>query len=79
MCVQDVVRSWYARLPSIVQNTEQLVTNAEECAEACREGERDKLYNSTLHEKYYISVASLSQDLSSDWDTVWTHTGSRRS
>uniref|UniRef100_A0A9J7XMT7 L-fucose kinase n=1 Tax=Cyprinus carpio carpio TaxID=630221 RepID=A0A9J7XMT7_CYPCA len=36
--LQDVVRSWYARLPSIVQNTEQLVTNAEECAEACREG-----------------------------------------
>ncbi|ROL52789.1 L-fucose kinase [Anabarilius grahami] len=36
--LQDVVRSWYARLPSIVQNAEQLVTNAEECAEACREG-----------------------------------------
>ncbi len=39
-CVQDVVRSWYARLPSIVQNAEQLVTNAEECAEACRDGGR---------------------------------------
>ncbi|XP_043083720.1 L-fucose kinase isoform X2 [Puntigrus tetrazona] len=37
VCVQDVVRSWYARLPSIVQNTEQLVTNAEECAKACRD------------------------------------------
>ncbi|XP_026094431.1 L-fucose kinase-like [Carassius auratus] len=36
--LQDVVRSWYARLPSIVQNTEKLVTNAEECAEACRHG-----------------------------------------
>ncbi|KAK9952014.1 hypothetical protein ABG768_017880 [Culter alburnus] len=36
--LQDVVRSWYARLPSIVQNAEQLVTNAEECAEACRAG-----------------------------------------
>ncbi|XP_050955156.1 L-fucose kinase isoform X2 [Labeo rohita] len=36
--LQDVVRSWYARLPSIVQNAEQLVTNAEECAEACRKG-----------------------------------------
>ncbi|KTF95121.1 hypothetical protein cypCar_00026094 [Cyprinus carpio] len=36
--LQDVVRSWYARLPSIVQNAEQLVTNAEECAEACRDG-----------------------------------------
>uniref|UniRef100_A0A672PDC4 L-fucose kinase n=1 Tax=Sinocyclocheilus grahami TaxID=75366 RepID=A0A672PDC4_SINGR len=35
--LQDVVRSWYARLPSIVQNAEQLVTNAEECAEACRD------------------------------------------
>uniref|UniRef100_A0A672QA91 L-fucose kinase n=1 Tax=Sinocyclocheilus grahami TaxID=75366 RepID=A0A672QA91_SINGR len=34
--LQDVVRSWYARLPSIVQNAEQLVTNAEECAELLR-------------------------------------------
>ncbi|XP_016099615.1 GTPase IMAP family member 8-like, partial [Sinocyclocheilus grahami] len=41
--LQDVVRSWYARLPSIVQNAEQLVTNAEECAEACREGETQHL------------------------------------
>ncbi|XP_036390932.1 L-fucose kinase [Megalops cyprinoides] len=36
--LQDVVRSWYSRLPSIVENTEQLVRNAEECACACREG-----------------------------------------
>ncbi|XP_056595868.1 LOW QUALITY PROTEIN: L-fucose kinase [Triplophysa dalaica] len=41
--LQDVVRSWYARLPSIVQNAEQLVTNAEECAEACRQGSLSKL------------------------------------
>uniref|UniRef100_A0AAY4CRP9 L-fucose kinase n=1 Tax=Denticeps clupeoides TaxID=299321 RepID=A0AAY4CRP9_9TELE len=33
--LQDVVRSWYCRLPSIVQNTEQLVRNTEECAQAC--------------------------------------------
>lgn len=36
--LQDVVRSWYARLPSIVQNAQQLVSNAEKCAEACRDG-----------------------------------------
>lgn len=41
--LQDVVRSWYARLPSIVQNTEQLVINAEECAEACRQGSLSRL------------------------------------
>lgn len=35
---QDVVRSWYSRLPSIVTNTEQLVSNAEECALACTDG-----------------------------------------
>uniref|UniRef100_A0A4W4DQI8 L-fucose kinase n=1 Tax=Electrophorus electricus TaxID=8005 RepID=A0A4W4DQI8_ELEEL len=33
--LQDVVRNWYSRLPSIVQNAEQLVSNAEECAHAC--------------------------------------------
>lgn len=37
--LQDVVRSWYSRLPSIVSNTEQLVRNAEECALACTDGE----------------------------------------
>ncbi|XP_051548689.1 L-fucose kinase [Myxocyprinus asiaticus] len=41
--LQDVVRNWYARLPSIVQNAEQLVTNAEECAQACREGSLSRL------------------------------------
>uniref|UniRef100_A0A667XHV5 L-fucose kinase n=1 Tax=Myripristis murdjan TaxID=586833 RepID=A0A667XHV5_9TELE len=33
--LQDVVRSWYSRLPSMVQNAQQLVANAEECARAC--------------------------------------------
>ncbi|RXM34628.1 L-fucose kinase [Acipenser ruthenus] len=36
--LQDVVRSWYARLPSIVQNADELVRNAEECVAAFREG-----------------------------------------
>lgn len=40
MCVlQDVVRSWYSRLPSMVQNAQQLVCNSEECARACVDGE----------------------------------------
>uniref|UniRef100_A0A3B4APC6 L-fucose kinase n=1 Tax=Periophthalmus magnuspinnatus TaxID=409849 RepID=A0A3B4APC6_9GOBI len=36
--LQDVVRSWYSRLPHMVQNAQQLVANAEECAKACLEG-----------------------------------------
>ncbi|MGH0118427.1 UNVERIFIED_CONTAM: hypothetical protein FKN15_023363 [Acipenser sinensis] len=36
--LQDVVRSWYARLPSIVQNADELVRNAEECVAAFRDG-----------------------------------------
>ncbi|XP_053934485.1 L-fucose kinase isoform X2 [Cuculus canorus] len=36
--LQDVVRNWYARLPSIVQNADALVSNAEECAQALRQG-----------------------------------------
>ncbi|CAL9696540.1 unnamed protein product [Knipowitschia caucasica] len=36
--LQDVVRSWYSRLPHMVQNAQQLVANAEACAEACSEG-----------------------------------------
>uniref|UniRef100_A0A3B4AQW3 Uncharacterized protein n=1 Tax=Periophthalmus magnuspinnatus TaxID=409849 RepID=A0A3B4AQW3_9GOBI len=35
--LQDVVRSWYSRLPHMVQNAQQLVANAEECAKACLE------------------------------------------
>ncbi|XP_030640456.1 L-fucose kinase [Chanos chanos] len=41
--LQDVVRSWYGRLPSIVENAEQLVSNAEECGLAFREGSLCKL------------------------------------
>uniref|UniRef100_A0A3Q3EDS5 L-fucose kinase n=1 Tax=Labrus bergylta TaxID=56723 RepID=A0A3Q3EDS5_9LABR len=33
--LQDVVRSWYSRQPSMVQNAQQLVENSEECARAC--------------------------------------------
>ncbi|XP_009701652.1 PREDICTED: L-fucose kinase [Cariama cristata] len=36
--LQDVVRNWYARLPSTVQNADALVSNAEECAQALRQG-----------------------------------------
>ncbi|NXS93723.1 FUK kinase, partial [Jacana jacana] len=36
--LQDVVRNWYARLPSIMQNANALVSNAEECAQALRQG-----------------------------------------
>ncbi|XP_041794358.1 L-fucose kinase isoform X2 [Chelmon rostratus] len=36
--LQDVVRSWYSRLPSMVQNAQQLVANSEDCARACSEG-----------------------------------------
>lgn len=32
------MRNWYARLPSIVQNADALVSNAEECARALRQG-----------------------------------------
>lgn len=39
MMSQDVVRSWYSRLPSMVQNAQQLVWNSEECARACLDGE----------------------------------------
>lgn len=34
-----MVRSWYSRLPAIVQNAYDLVANSEECARACVEGE----------------------------------------
>ncbi|NXJ83259.1 FUK kinase, partial [Trogon melanurus] len=37
--LQDVVRNWYARLPSAVQNADALVSNAEECAAALRQGD----------------------------------------
>ncbi|XP_069028897.1 LOW QUALITY PROTEIN: L-fucose kinase [Embiotoca jacksoni] len=36
--LQDVVRSWYSRLPSMVQNAQQLVLNSEESARACSDG-----------------------------------------
>ncbi|KAM3610089.1 uncharacterized protein V6R79_025181 [Siganus canaliculatus] len=36
--LQDVVRSWYSRLPSMVHNARQLVSNSEDCARACSQG-----------------------------------------
>uniref|UniRef100_A0A8C9ZY16 L-fucose kinase n=1 Tax=Sander lucioperca TaxID=283035 RepID=A0A8C9ZY16_SANLU len=36
--LQDVVRSWYSRLPAMVHNAQQLVANSEECAWACSHG-----------------------------------------
>ncbi|XP_034391614.1 LOW QUALITY PROTEIN: L-fucose kinase [Cyclopterus lumpus] len=41
--LQDVVRSWYSRLPSMVQNVQQLVKNSEECVRACSEGSLPRL------------------------------------
>ncbi|KAM4721903.1 L-fucose kinase [Rhinophrynus dorsalis] len=37
--LQDVLRNWYARLPDIVCNADELVRNAEQCAEAFRLGD----------------------------------------
>ncbi|XP_051915941.1 L-fucose kinase isoform X2 [Hippocampus zosterae] len=36
--LQDVVRNWYARLPVMVRNAHELVTNGEDCARACLDG-----------------------------------------
>ncbi|KAJ7998244.1 hypothetical protein DPEC_G00220590 [Dallia pectoralis] len=41
--LQDTVRRWYSRVPSIVENAGQLVNNAEECASACKEGSLSRL------------------------------------
>ncbi|XP_029524659.1 L-fucose kinase isoform X1 [Oncorhynchus nerka] len=41
--LQDTVRRWYSRIPSIVENAGQLVDNAEECARACTEGSLPRL------------------------------------
>lgn len=38
-CRQDVVRSWYSRLPALVQNAHELVANSEDCTKAVLEGE----------------------------------------
>lgn len=37
--LQDVLRSWYARLPAVVHNAHSLVQQTEKCAEAFRQGE----------------------------------------
>ena len=37
--LQDVLRSWYARLPAVVQNAHSLVRHTEECVEAFHQGE----------------------------------------
>ncbi|KAK1330581.1 hypothetical protein QTO34_010776, partial [Cnephaeus nilssonii] len=36
--LQDVLRSWYARLPAVVQNAHSLVRHTEECAKAFHQG-----------------------------------------
>uniref|UniRef100_A0A3P8X4B2 L-fucose kinase n=1 Tax=Cynoglossus semilaevis TaxID=244447 RepID=A0A3P8X4B2_CYNSE len=41
--LQDVVRSWYSRLPLMVQNAQELVANSEECSRACSEGSLSRL------------------------------------
>lgn len=37
--LQDVLRSWYARLPAVVQNAHSLVRHTEECMKAFHQGE----------------------------------------
>ncbi|XP_039707745.1 L-fucose kinase isoform X2 [Pteropus medius] len=39
--LQDVLRSWYARLPAVVENAHGLVQHTKECAEAFRQGPRE--------------------------------------
>ncbi|KAM5263136.1 LOW QUALITY PROTEIN: L-fucose kinase [Ctenodactylus gundi] len=41
--LQDVLRSWYARLPAVVQNAHSLVRQTEECIEAFRQGNLPRL------------------------------------
>ncbi|XP_047453011.1 L-fucose kinase [Mugil cephalus] len=41
--LQDVVRSWYSRLPSMVLNAQQLVANSEESSRACSQGSLSRL------------------------------------
>ncbi|XP_060537494.1 L-fucose kinase isoform X2 [Pantherophis guttatus] len=36
--LQDVLRNWYARLPTVVETASALVSNAEECAQALKQG-----------------------------------------
>uniref|UniRef100_A0A8B9ZK13 Fucose kinase n=1 Tax=Anas platyrhynchos TaxID=8839 RepID=A0A8B9ZK13_ANAPL len=51
--LQDVVRNWYARLPSVVQNAHALVSNAEECAQALRQGGSPFPLLGTCLERYW--------------------------
>ncbi|XP_026570118.1 L-fucose kinase isoform X1 [Pseudonaja textilis] len=37
--LQDVLRNWYARLPTVVETASALVSNAEECAQALKQGD----------------------------------------
>ncbi|XP_067853740.1 L-fucose kinase [Heptranchias perlo] len=41
--LQDVLRNWYARLPSIVENADALVRNAEECAQSFINGDLSRI------------------------------------
>lgn len=61
-CRQDVVRSWYSRLPALVQNAHQLVSNSEDCAKAVLEGE-------TLH-RGPVSVQEVFRINISEYPTV---------
>ncbi|XP_068169500.1 L-fucose kinase [Antennarius striatus] len=41
--LQDVIRNWYSRLPSMVQNVHQLVANSEDCARAFSDGSLSRI------------------------------------
>lgn len=82
-CGQDVVRSWYSRLPAIVQNAYDLVANSEECAKACVEGETGGTPPCQTRVgpggSFTLTRSSrLPQVLFPGWGRVWTVPGGRR-
>ncbi|KAM9808048.1 LOW QUALITY PROTEIN: L-fucose kinase [Neosynchiropus ocellatus] len=68
--LQDVVRSWYSRIPAMVQNVEQLVLTSEESAKAVSEGEFDDSYFWAASDGFSLSSGSL-QDLGLCLDRTW--------
>ncbi|XP_078400065.1 L-fucose kinase isoform X2 [Cetorhinus maximus] len=56
--LQDVLRNWYARLPSIVENADALVRNTEECAQAFIKGDLSQIgqcLNTYWQQKKYMA------------------------
>ena len=57
--LQDVLRSWYARLPAVVQNARRLVQQTEECAEAFRQGEALAHWSSEAQSECLLPLVGL--------------------